>query len=162
MTHNCGDCAFKAHDSEHCRIFGHKVNPLLDYCSKHNANPQICSVCDNPIVENDIILIENNKMLILCQQCNAIIGTCATCAQSHYCDFESNPSPLPLMVQKKIRQGNKVAVINVPNIARIEITCKNGCECFSPENGCLRQTSQCCNNYILMQELGDYYNEPNN
>lgn len=147
MKQTCGSCAFKAPDNQHCRVFGHPINVDVDFCSKHNPNPNICTICGNPIVTGDIIVQSDDKIAIVCRQCNEMIGTCATCEIAQYCAFENDPSPIPQFVTKKIRQGNSVSVIRVPNIERIDRTCKNGCLCFDPENGCLRQSIHCCSKY---------------
>ena len=151
---NCATCGFKAPDSEHCRIFGHPINPQIDYCSQYNANPNECSVCGNPIVKHEILLEEDSKMLILCQSCIGTIGTCKTCHLGTVCAFEQDSSPTPQYVEKLVRRGNMTSVVRVPNIARIDITCKKGCSCFDLENGCIRQSNNFCEKYLLNKNLG--------
>ena len=60
-----------------------------------------------------------------------------------FCSFENDPSPLPKIVQKQVRQGNMTAITQVRNPERIEITCKKDCPCYDPEFECLRQFGTC-------------------
>ena len=72
------------------------------------------------------------------------IGTCATCTQAKFCDFETNPIQIPKQVQKVIRQGNMQMQTIVRNPEREKETCMKGCPCWDSEQCvCLRQTGFC-------------------
>ena len=155
MQKTCAQCAFHIktpsdnYDGK-CGIFGHAIHLAGNACSKFNDNPYTCDLCHRVIVENPIIDIDNETgkvKRILCAECNSKFGTCLTCENTKNCKFEEDPSPIPKMVQKQIRQGNMVSVMNVPNIERIRETCQKGCLCFQQENGCNRQNNQTCINY---------------
>ena len=94
-----------------------------------------------------IIDTTGKNMLILCQSCNNQVDTCNTCTKSTYCAFNEDPSSIPHMIEKHIRQGPMTAVVSEKNPERIAITCKVSCECFDEEIGCRRELDKWCDKY---------------
>ena len=88
-----------------------------------------------------------------CFQHFALARTCVTCYNGKLCDFENNPSPLPKQVQQTQRMGNAVMTQVVKNPERINITCKNGCACWSDELGCIKES--CIQNRFCLNENWD-------
>lgn len=99
-----------------------------------------CELCGQPIDYPTAIILDN---YYICHQCKNFMGTCALCTNVNKCDFETNPSPIPKVIQQQVRQGNMIAVTQVRNPKRIEITCKQNCPCFDSEIGCLREYNTC-------------------
>ena len=81
----------------------------------------------------------------VCDDCLNRLGTCAVCEYQNTCDFETNPSTLPKIVQKVIRQGNAQMMTQVRNPEREKITCAAGCKCYDKTYGCSRQDGLCVN-----------------
>ena len=88
---------------------------------------------------------------LICEDCLNATGTCRMCEFAKTCDFETNPSPLPKVVQKVIQQGNMQMATQVRNPERKKSTCEAGCKCYDEEYGCSRQNSLCIN-YIFRQK----------
>ena len=86
---------------------------------------------------------------VICPNCNKLLGTCRTCQNGNLCTFETDPSPLPKIVQKQIRQGNMTAVTQVMNPERVAITCQKGCPCYSPDFSCSKQNRGACQQYHM-------------
>lgn len=61
------------------------------------------------------------------------------------CEFETNPSTIPKVVQQRIQQGPMTSIVQVKNPTRVEMFCKN-CKCFDEEFGCLKENS-CCGDW---------------
>lgn len=98
-----------------------------------------CDICGRP----GAAIIDGEH--VICETCFAHMNTCALCDAARTCDFQTNPSPIPKTIRKEIRQGNMVAVTDIQNPERVEITCKKNCGCFSAKLGCLRQFNTCGN-----------------
>ena len=113
------------------------------YCPMYLSSYETCDLCGQPILDGVVWDTENH--LTLCKQCAHQFGMCSTCETAQTCLFETDPSSVPKIVQQTVRQGNMVSTFPVKNPNRIEITCKNGCRCFDPEKGCLREFSTCAN-----------------
>lgn len=67
------------------------------------------------------------------------------CEFAKTCDFETNPSTMPKIVQKVIQQGNMQMATQVRNPEREKITCAAGCKCYNETYGCSRQDNLCIN-----------------
>lgn len=115
--------------TEDCRC------PLYRY-----GEPDTCAICGQPIMGHTVWF--NNQ--VLCENCGKLIGVCQTCAERTHCDFETDSSPVPKVVQQTVKQGNMVSSFPVKNPNRTEITCKaKGCVCFDGNNGCKRDLGSC-------------------
>lgn len=99
-----------------------------------------CSYCGNPAS-----VINEDDRLLLCNQCASLAGTCYLCIQGRYCEFETNPDPMPKQVAKVIQQGNMRVQTVVKNPSRVDAFCTNKCPCFNPEFGCLKENGTCGN-----------------
>ena len=118
-------------------------------CPLYMSHYEVCAFCGQPILEGGVYDTVSN--LLFCNNCGHKLNTCATCMTARDCLFETDPSPVPKMVQQTVRQGNMVSTVPVKNPNRIEITCKKGCRCFDDEKGCLREFST-CQNWCLKEE----------
>ena len=149
-TKYCRTCAILDPKLQKCRMFGHEVNPAVDFCSKHTTELVICELCDGQIPKNQSIIsvTKGKPNRLVCERCSQLYGTCQLCKNSAFCSFETDPSPLPKIVQKQVRQGNMTAITQVRNPERVEITCKKNCLCYDAEFECLRQFGTCgkCDN----------------
>jgi hypothetical protein len=122
------------------------VNPNTDFCSKHTTELMTCEVCGGGMPRaNAIIEVRNEKSIrILCERCSSAMDTCQMCKHGSQCFFETDPSPLPKVVEKVFRQGPMTTVTQIRNPERIEYCCKEKkCPCYDPENECLKQFNTC-------------------
>jgi ribosomal protein S27E len=141
----CKTCALANTKILKCRLFGHDINPNEDFCSKHSTEIITCDICGREMVKSQsVIEVQNGDHIrVMCHDCNSHMNTCVMCKNSQSCAFEDDPSPIPKTIQKKVRQGPVVAVTEVINPERVNITCKAGCVCYDPELDCLRQYGTC-------------------
>ena len=146
MVRYCDTCGFRDADRNICLLRQIKIDPINDFCSNHKSHVLYCEKCHNLIFEKPHFVMDGpDKHHILCHRCAAALSSCLFCNHCSTCDFETNPSPLPKIVQKQIQRGPIITVTNIKNPDRIAITCKNGCPCYHPENGCMRQFYYCGN-----------------
>lgn len=144
----CNTCGFSGLNAPQvCALSGLKID-ADDYCSKHRRNLIKCSICGQIIVSDGII---DNGHLI-CKVCFSNSNSCIICRFGNTCSFQTDPSPLPKMINKEVRQGNMIAVTQVMNPERIHITCEKGCKCFDKENGCLKQIGSCPNREVYYRD----------
>lgn len=123
-------------------------------CPYHTTELHLCALCGNHMPkENQLIDITNPEdIVIYCRNCKQHISHCPTCTNSKECRFETDPSSIPKVIQKEIRQGNMIQITTVKNPSRIDITCKKGCPCFSEEFECLRQFNSCGNYKFILDK----------
>lgn len=142
MIKYCQTCGLfdKIHSS--CPLLRMPVDPTKDFCSKHNKTVKRCEVCGVPTLQT-IVVPDGDKWHELCQDCVFKISNCIFCKISNTCDFETNPSSLPKMVQQEIRQGPMISVTTVKNPERIRQTCQKGCKCYDDYFGCMREFGYC-------------------
>ena len=82
-----------------------------------------------------------------CLNCAQAFNTCNLCTHSLKCRFETDPSPLPMQIQRTIQQGNMIVQTIVPNPERIKLCCP-GCPCYSEDPFiCKRAVAGTCGNY---------------
>ena len=145
MIKYCKSCALADLKLLKCRRFGHDINPIEDFCSKHANEIPTCAICGQEMLkENSFIEFKNaDHIRIICGKCNSMMGTCALCVKSQTCVFDTDPSPLPKLIQKQVRQGPMISVTQEINPERVAITCAKGCDCYDSECGCMRQYNTC-------------------
>lgn len=142
---SCLNCAFHEVNPQRCPLIGYSYsgdgNQVCPYWV--NELPK-CEICGN-IDPNYVLFLgkDETKYIKACSQCKELSGTCRLCSKNSTCDFETNPSPIPKAVEKRIQQGNQIIVTTVRNEERIRETCQKNCECFSEEFGCLRENGTC-------------------
>lgn len=103
-----------------------------------------CALCGNQAYKLPVVLMNGEKPpLLICERCNSLSGTCVRCASARTCPFETDPSPIPKTIQKQFRNGPMISVTEVKNPARIDITCKTSCPCFSEDFGCMKEYNTC-------------------
>ena len=145
MIKYCKTCALANLKLLKCRRFGHDINPNEDFCSKHCNEIPVCAICGQEMLkENSILDFKNGDHIrTICQQCNELLSTCTLCRHGQKCAYDDDPSPIPKLIQKQVRQGPMISVTQEINPERVAITCAKGCTCYDPENGCLRQYNTC-------------------
>ena len=154
-TKTCGSCALMQHNGGVCPVFETAQPQDHPGCQYHTFELHPCVLCGNHMSKDNqfIDITEPDNMIIYCGNCKQHISHCPTCVNVKECRFETDPSPLPKVVQREIRQGNMISVTQVMNPERIRQTCQNGCLCFSEEFGCSRQINYCGNyKFILSKE----------
>lgn len=155
----CQTCAISTPrlDVETGRVCRRDGSPVKDdhFCGYHTRSLKTCECCGQPYIGSGYILMnmkDDEAAIIdavICPNCNKQFGTCRTCQNGNLCTFETDPSPLPKIVQKQIRQGNMTAVTQVMNPERVAITCQKGCPCYSPDFSCSKQNHEACQQYHM-------------
>lgn len=148
---HCGECLhFTTNPAEGCGLTMVRCTPE-EYCSKFTfKNPEgtmSCEICGHliiPKIMNAVIDTDDEGNLhVLCENCLTKMHTCDTCDKRNSCDFETNPSTIPKVVQKRVQNGPMTMMTQVRNPARIDITCKQNCCCWSEEYGCQKENNYC-------------------
>ena len=101
-----------------------------------------CETCGRP-TDQQFLCPDGDIWHILCPNCASQLNSCSFCKKVNTCLFETDPSPLPKMIQKQIRQGPMISVTTEKNPERIRQTCEKGCDCFDPNFDCMRQFHYC-------------------
>ena len=138
-----------------CRVSQEQIDLNDEACRWHAGqdNVERCVLCGAGVLRRDSIIYNEDNLYVVCGKCSEKIGTCATCICIKECAFETDPSPIPQVVQKQIRQGPMVQIVQVMNPDRIAITCKMGCECWDAETEtCFKQTCGTCGKYKIVWE----------
>jgi hypothetical protein len=137
MVRKCNTCGLRDPAKNVCLLSGRTIDPAADFCSSHLREPPRCAECGkitlSPIFENE---------QTFCSQCAEAITTCFGCSLASNCAFETDPSPIPKVVVKTVRQGPMVTQTQVRNPDRIAITCKLNCHCWNGEY-CGREDNWC-------------------
>ena len=143
----CGECALMQHNGGTCPIFNQTFEANESGCPRFAKDLVTCELCRHLIMPVGVVvdMTDDEHPHFICDECRKKCGHCPTCVNARTCAFETDPSSLPKLIQKEFRQGNMISVTQVKNPARIDITCKKGCPCFSEENGCSRQINTCGN-----------------
>lgn len=143
---DCTHCVLPVLNGGICPIFRIKPKDEDKCCPMFKFIMENCENCGQPIVTKTIIdITKEGELHYLCEECSAKTGTCFTCKMREECEFETNPSTIPKVVQQRIQQGPMTSIVQVKNPARVEMFCKN-CKCFDEEFGCLKE-SGCCGNW---------------
>ena len=143
LTKKCETCACRQNDT--CALLQCQVTTEQAACPNHTEVLGQCALCKSAILPKTAI-IENSSSKTICADCVKILNTCACCSFGKSCAFETDPSPLPKIVQKEIRKGNAIMITQVRNPERIKITCKN-CKCYSKEFEDCNKTFNYCENF---------------
>ena len=148
----CYDCALFS--KEHHACLRTKAPELsTNHCSHFVAELPTCGVCGQMFLPPATLMMEEGKndILVLCPQCVQGRNKCVTCQHGKYCDFKENTEcTLPPMIQQTLRQENMIMSRTVPNMARVEETCKKNCKCYDAErNCCSRGNFGTCANYEM-------------
>lgn len=144
----CGNCLILKRNNGICPVFQEKVNDDEPACRKYVGHDSpVCGFCGSLIPGKGEIVIMNDEydnVILSCPTCAERIGTCATCAQARYCEFETSNIQIPKQIQKVVRQGNMQMATIVKNPEREKETCMKGCSCWDEENCmCLREAGMC-------------------
>ena len=144
-TKNCFNCGFRSLHADTCQLLGLKYGPGA--CKQWTAELTRCAICNQIIPVRNYILTKSKdgSWKPTCENCLSTLNTCRGCSKSTVCDYETNPSPLPKAVQKRIQQGQQVMVITVKNDERIKETCAKNCSCFDPDSNSCNREVNCCN-----------------
>ena len=146
INKTCGACALMKLAGGTCPIFREPIGPQEPACPRFKRELNNCDMCGQPILGEEIIYLNPNnqtQIRVYCEQCSNQIGKCPTCENANSCDFQTNTSNIPPIIQQQIRQGNAVMMTQVKNPERIEITCKKNCKCFDSEYGCMKEEGFC-------------------
>ena len=147
----CGDCALMQHGGGVCPVYKTARAPTDIGCLYHTTELHLCAICGNHMPkDNQLIDMTNPEdIVIYCRGCKQHINHCPTCANSKECRFETDPSSIPKIIQKEIRQGNMVQIMTVKNPERIKITCPT-CPCYHNGSECCREFNFCQNYHFIL------------
>ena len=147
-TKSCFNCAYRALNPQQCPLIGYEYTDNRNQiCPYHTTELPKCDICGKVVPDSMFTQKSDGSWIRICKNCQSKSGTCGGCSKSSTCDFETNPSPIPKAVQKRIQQGNQIMVTTIKNPSRIDVTCRINCPCFSEEFGCCRELNT-CGNYI--------------
>lgn len=147
MERTCGKCLLRKQAGNNmCPVFQEKVEDNERACRKYiGHDSDKCNFCGSLMPgKAEIIIMENGDTHLACHSCANSLGTCHTCTEAKFCDFETNSINIPKQVQKVIRQGNMQMQTVVRNPEREKETCMKGCPCWDSEECiCVRQAGSC-------------------
>lgn len=153
---SCGTCGFGTLHPQVCQRIGYDYstnrNQLCPFWVKELPKCDICGQID--LKANIFIKCTDGSYKRLCENCANSLSTCRSCSNGTTCDFETNPSPLPKTVQKRIQQGNQIIVTAVKSEERVAETCAKNCICYDKEQKFCRREQNYCGNYT-----DNYYKE---
>lgn len=155
--HHCGPCLYRSADTKICSVLKKVVNDDDMACQRYADSSYLntCELCGRQVIRgSEVIFIEADRPHFTCANCAETAGTCHSCINIKDCRFDSDPSPIPKVVQRQIRQGNVVQIASIQNPERIKITCQKGCECWDPiDSTCRKQEAEkTCKNYKIIWE----------
>lgn len=142
MIQHCKSCQLFFPQKGICRRTGTAVNPEEDYCSQPVNVLYQCEKCGTALVKPSLVP-DGDSWHTLCNNCMKLLNSCHFCKNVNTCEFETNPSPLPKQVQRRIQQGTMIAVETIKNPDRIREFCQKGCPCYSEEFECMREFNYC-------------------
>lgn len=143
MFPTCNSCALTTQDGYHCAITSSEVKPFEDSCSRHTRTVTFCEICNMPILGNKYIELIGDVFHVICTTCNSKMYTCQLCNKGQECLFLTDPSSIPKMINKTIRQGNMIMQTQVRNPEREKITCHK-CNCWI-DDMCQKECGRCKN-----------------
>lgn len=150
-TKSCSTCAYRTLNPQQCPLIGYNYaeNVTNAVCPYWVDEVVTCAVCSQIIPKKNYCLTHysDGAWKPTCENCLKLSGTCGGCSKSSTCDFETNPSPIPKAVQKRIQQGNQIMVTTVKNDERINETCAKNCECFDHKTRTCCREYNCCSKY---------------
>ena len=112
-----------------------------------------CEYCGRENPQYILTRYAEDRIVLTCPNCAQFFNTCRLCSHAQFCEFETNPSPLPKQVQQTIRQGNMIAQTVVRNPDRIKAFCFE-CPCWNTENQCCGREFGTCGRYDEYVPLG--------
>lgn len=143
----CKDCRLANLKDLQCMLTRLPIGLKDKACANFTKELFLCEICNQQMAKPGIMVETEQDFMMLCSNCSQKVGFCYTCECEHLCPFEQDPSTIPKMIQKQVRQGNMQMITQVPNPERIKITCETDCKCYDKEIGCLKKKSQCCWNW---------------
>lgn len=139
MLKHCDQCALRSPNQGICQLTKLPFQPKDPACANFCLCLTKCELCGRKFPKLSTIM----DGYYVCDDCLLSLGTCSQCKHQNQCDFETNPSTLPKIVQKVIHQGNMQMATQIRNPEREKITCACGCPCYMESIGCLRQEGTC-------------------
>ena len=150
-TKTCGQCVLMQHNGGICPVFKTPLPHDNPGCIYHTLEINPCALCGNHMTKTNqfIDVTDTENIISYCGSCKQHINHCPTCSKSKECLFETDPSPLPKIVQQEIRQGNMIQVMTVKNPERVKITC-SACPCYYDNSNCHRDFNFCQNYHFIL------------
>ena len=151
MEKICQTCAMYVQEQQGC--VRTKTIEVPNHTCRHWAHQlPTCATCGLAFVPPVNYMLVEDAYITICPSCLNQSGTCGLCKGSARCDFQENPIAIPPLVEKTVRQGNRLITGNIPNPDRIAATCvASGCKCYHKDEEhewCCRQFG-CCGNYEM-------------
>lgn len=139
-----------------CSKFKIPINPETDYCSWHVPESSVtqCDICKSTVPTKDTLInYFGDKVLLTCQHCQSLLGTCHTCAHQQDCGFMTDRSE-PQVVTRTVRQGMMTMQTQVKNPNLVKKHCLT-CKCSYGTNGeCLKEVNgDGCQSWLILPEL---------
>ena len=149
----CKDCGLPSHNGGVCPIYKVARGQEDRICDYFASQIQFCEICGNIVFPKATVIdMTTEEPQLICERCQSRSGTCAVCKHGNECLFQTDPSPIPPIIQKQVRQGNMIAVMDIKNPERIRQTCAKGCPCFDPETQECNKELGLCGKYVRPYE----------
>lgn len=150
----CRDCANRGtlpNGSPACALSQKPINIDKDFCSQHKINNQnaVCKICGKPQI--NYIYSFNDKLLLVCENCQKHIGTCGACSHVYDCGFKNDHSE-PQYVNKQIRNGIGIIQTQIKNPNLVKKHCSK-CHCGCEENCLKDENGENCSSWMPLPEL---------
>lgn len=151
MKKYCQSCGLRNEKENVCRLYNRKVNPTIDFCSRHTQTIYHCELCNN-ITLKPTFIPDGNTWHCYCSKCSEQINGCNFCRLGPTCAFETDPDPLPKLITQQTRTPFGIQQTQIKNPCRIEKFC-NSCSCWNAEEKvCYKQFGFCNNiNHIFKE-----------
>lgn len=157
MSKNCKHCTLFNNEGNFCTLFKIFIDRPEDYCCpKYTKELTTCVCCGRDFIPPGILYYQSpNQLLVICQECYSLKGSCATCKKTRQCEFETNTTcPEQKIVMATTQQGNMTIQTQIKNPKRVELLCQN-CDCYDKEmNQCLKEIGFCPK--YIMRGVNEY------
>lgn len=154
MPKYCETCGFLDPTQNACEVFRTRIDPQTFYCERHTYANKLyeCQKCGKKLIKPVIDMTLPEHPILLCPECTPRMSGCYGCVHGNECAFETDPSPIPKLVQKQIQQGPMIQIVQVRNPDRIAQTCAINCKCWDGKNNkCNKENDHC--DYYLCSEI---------
>lgn len=151
MKKFCKTCRLADLKQNICKLYGLKIDPQKDFCSKHKAEIGKCEICEGLTLKT-FLVPDGTEWHELCVNCVNKINTCNFCRSGSVCAFETDPDPLPKQITQTQRSPMGVIQTQVRNPEREQKFCST-CRCWSVDlSKCNKSNDSSCSRMDFIYE----------
>lgn len=141
MIKRCAKCALLNNQNICLVDRSSKRDPMNTVCENYHSEVPHCDICSGLFLTGGILTETPEGWKLICDNCYAQLGTCATCVI--ICGVDADTSGIPKTIPQEIRQGDMIMLTTITNPKLTEKYCPS-CKCFINKQ-CQRQLGQCKN-----------------